>query len=868
MSHGAQSIWTTTTTGLLKLETAQEIKAGLTVETDNLVASATTGNITLSGLQTIDGVAGVVAQRVLVKDQSTASQNGVYTQSTGSWTRATDCDAWAELAGYKTYVTGGSTNIGKLYVCTNETGGSLGTTSVVWAEVVISGAAHAVLDETTYQGLFNALMDGDWFIDSAGRIGNENFDTSLPSAFGGITEGTGKTVAPWRYGYAGQNGDGIFGLSGHKINTATSTVTPYLWNQFGSLVYAEGNVWGVGAWLQAISVDTGGTYESHAWALVATGEVRGSSLSCYSRGAEIDVTINAAAPVGNYTQAWGLNVGAQGTAAGQHPTGIMYLNCGQSGSEPQHGLLFKDNQESPIKSTGTLIGTFYTTGVGAGSPLLSGTYCIDFRNTAFSTAYLAFGSGSTALFQVDGSCNMRAVSGLFGTTTVLSIGGNSDNLQNHGTTAATGGLALGMFNATAGTAAHLDFYRSKNAAIGSATVVANGDGLGAINWYGAQQTGTFATQTMAAQIRAEVDGAVTSGASGDMPGRIVFSTTADAGAAVTDRLILDAAGVLKPNANDGVALGTTALSFSDLFLASGAVINFNNGDVTLTHSADALTVGGGQFQAALLSSATTPDYAFASDADTGMRRSAANTLAFTVGGTDTATLTGSGFAVTVAGSGAAAVQLIGTNAANGPYLESYANSASPAANDIIGAWEVYGNDGAAAKTRYTSIYHYILDTTDTSEDGQIRIQTMVAGTSAERIRIGGGLFHASATGGDKGNNTINFGAVYDDNVLLTDYVFDLYFNTTGKEYTEAVQQRVDAFNISWFNLDVYAMHWRDNHALPGMPDLDDVIDGRVKELSLGAMIQRLWQTAEIQAIHIETLNQRIHNLERQLGRLA
>lgn len=48
-----------------------------------------------------------------------------------------------------------------------------------------------------------------------------------------------------------------------------------------------------------------------------------------------------------------------------------------------------------------------------------------------------------------------------------------------------------------------------------------------------------------------------------------------------------------PSTNDGAALGSTSLMWSDLFLASGGVINFNNGDVTVTHSANQLDIDGG-----------------------------------------------------------------------------------------------------------------------------------------------------------------------------------------------------------------------------------------------------------------------------------
>lgn len=53
---------------------------------------------------------------------------------------------------------------------------------------------------------------------------------------------------------------------------------------------------------------------------------------------------------------------------------------------------------------------------------------------------------------------------------------------------------------------------------------------------------------------------------------------------------------LTPASSDGAALGTTALMWSDLFLASGAVVNFDNSDVTITHTANKITVAGGDLE--------------------------------------------------------------------------------------------------------------------------------------------------------------------------------------------------------------------------------------------------------------------------------
>lgn len=99
------------------------------------VRVATTANITLSGTQTIDGVAVVAGDRVLVKDQTTASQNGIYVVAAGGWTRAADADAIAELAGALVSVDSGTANGGLRFDTNLKTTDTLGTTSVNWHRV-------------------------------------------------------------------------------------------------------------------------------------------------------------------------------------------------------------------------------------------------------------------------------------------------------------------------------------------------------------------------------------------------------------------------------------------------------------------------------------------------------------------------------------------------------------------------------------------------------------------------------------------------------------------------------------------------------------------------------------------------------------
>lgn len=84
------------------------------------VVAATTGAITLSGEQTIDGVACVEDDRVLVKDQASNVFNGIYIVSTGAWTRAVDFDGITDwVKGTLVVAGGGTTNGGKLFRVTS-----------------------------------------------------------------------------------------------------------------------------------------------------------------------------------------------------------------------------------------------------------------------------------------------------------------------------------------------------------------------------------------------------------------------------------------------------------------------------------------------------------------------------------------------------------------------------------------------------------------------------------------------------------------------------------------------------------------------------------------------------------------------------
>ena len=95
----------------------------------------TTGNITLSGTQTIDGVSVSAGDRVLVKDQTTVSQNGIYICSADAWTRSTDMAVGSDAAGASMFIEQGTLNGDVGFVCTSNKGAALvGTNDLTFSQ--------------------------------------------------------------------------------------------------------------------------------------------------------------------------------------------------------------------------------------------------------------------------------------------------------------------------------------------------------------------------------------------------------------------------------------------------------------------------------------------------------------------------------------------------------------------------------------------------------------------------------------------------------------------------------------------------------------------------------------------------------------
>jgi hypothetical protein len=172
------------------------------------VTVASTANIaTLSGLLTIDTVTLVAGETVLVKDQSTAADNGIYVVSAGAWARSVGADVWEEFIGAIVFVVEG-TQTGSAWFCTAQPGGTLGVTANNWSNFSVASTYTAGTGLTLLGTQFSitntavtaaaygsATQVGTFTVNAQGQL-TLAANTTITPAVGSIT-GLGAGVATW-----------------------------------------------------------------------------------------------------------------------------------------------------------------------------------------------------------------------------------------------------------------------------------------------------------------------------------------------------------------------------------------------------------------------------------------------------------------------------------------------------------------------------------------------------------------------------------------------------------------------------------------------------------------------------------------------
>jgi len=418
------------------------------------VKCATLSNITLSGLQTIDGYTTLAGNRVLVKNQTNTPDNGIYIASSGAWTRAVDMDVWAEVPGAYTVVLNGS-QADTGWVCTSSDAGTIGTTPITWVQ--FSGSA------TYFAGTGLTLASNTFSITNTGVSAN--------------TYGSASAVPVIAVNAQGQ------------ITSATTT----------SIAISNTQVSGLG---------TMSTQNANNVAITG-GSINGTTIGGSSAAAITGTTITATSffsgsGSGLTGTASGLSIGGNAatatsaTSAGSVTNSVTFNN---SGSGSASGSTF--NGASALTVSYNTIGAPSTTGTGA-----SGTWGISISGNAGTVTNGVYTTGSYSnpswITSILGSIVSGAVSSA--TTATNVAGGATGSLLYQSGASTTTSLSLGTTNyvLTAGATAP-QYVAQSTLSVGSASTATTSTNLaggvaGAIPWQSAPSTTGFTAAGTTGQV--------------------------------------------------------------------------------------------------------------------------------------------------------------------------------------------------------------------------------------------------------------------------------------------------------------------------------------------------------------------------------
>jgi hypothetical protein len=199
-----------------------------------LTVTATATTLTNAGTLaaiSIDGLALSVGDRVLVKDQATTNQNGIYTVTTVgtasvAWvlTRGTDSDVWNDLVAAVVAVDQGTANDNTVWLSTTALGGTLGTTAITWQ--LVSNAQVAAVGNLATNGLIARTAAGTVTARSIAASGTGLSVTNADGVSGNPTVTSNATSANTVSTIVARDGSGNFSAGTLTLTSFSYTGSP------------------------------------------------------------------------------------------------------------------------------------------------------------------------------------------------------------------------------------------------------------------------------------------------------------------------------------------------------------------------------------------------------------------------------------------------------------------------------------------------------------------------------------------------------------------------------------------------------------------------------------------------------------------